>query len=199
MAEITLESLIEEQRARIPQLEYVPSPPGCFGFAYYCYKNPDEYQKWLAKANRFIGINFPNDKDVIEFEEIGKGKLSPSQQQQLLAILEALSCLPTVISQKDNKATGKQSGITVNTNINNTNSQSQSQEQSMAVDMFLEAIKDDLTGRQVKELKEVIAESGGDKEKARNSIIAKLKSFGSDVASNIVANIITNPLIWSSL
>lgn len=199
MSEITLESLIEEQRARIPQLEYVPSPPGCIGFAYYRYKNPDEYQKWLAKANRFIGIHFPNDKDVIEFEEIGKKKLSPSQQQQLLAILEALSCLPTVISKEDNKVTGKQSGITVNTNINNTNSQSQSQEQSMAVDMFLEAIKDDLTGRQLKELKEVIAESGHDKKQARNGIIAKLKSFGSDVTSNIVANIITNPLIWSSL
>ena len=65
--------------------------------------------------------------------------------------------------------------------------------------MFLDAIKDDLTGRQVKELKDVIAESGDDKEKARDNIIVKLKSFGSDVASNIVANIITNPLIWSSL
>ena len=65
--------------------------------------------------------------------------------------------------------------------------------------MFLEAIKDDLTGRQIKELKEVVDESGGDKEKARNGIIAKLKSFGSDVASNIVANIITNPMIWANL
>lgn len=65
--------------------------------------------------------------------------------------------------------------------------------------MFLEAIKDDLTGKQVKELKEVIKESGDDKEKARNGIIEKLKSFGSDVASNIVANIITNPMIWASL
>ena len=199
MAEITLASLIEEQKTRIPQLKYVPSPPGCIGFSYYCYDNPEEYQKWLAKACRFIGINFPNDKDVTEFEEISKGKLSPGQQQQLLAILEAFSCLPMIIHKKEGKDAGKQSDITVNTNINNTNSQSQNQEQSIAINLFLEAIKDDLTGRQVKELKEVIAESGGDKEKARDGIITKLKSFGSDVASNIVANIITNPLIWSSL
>lgn len=199
MEKITLESLIEEQKARIPQLRYVPSPRGCIGFAYYCYDNSEEYQKWLAKTSRFIGINFPNDRDVLEFEEISKEKLSPSQQQRLLAILEAFSCLPTVICKKDNKNTVKQDGITVNTNINNTNSQSQSQEQSMAIEMFLEAIKDDLTGRQIKKIKEVMAESGNDKEKARDGIIAKLKSFGSNVASSIVANIITNPLIWSSL
>lgn len=199
MAEISLAALIEEQKARIPQLKYVPSPRGCIGFSYYCYNNPEEYQKWLAKTSRFIGINFPNDRDVHEFEETSRMELSPGQQQRLLAILEALSCLPTVIHKKDNIDTDNKGEITVNTNINNSNNQSQSQEQSMAINLFLEAIKDDLTGRQVKELKEIIAESGSDKEKARDGIITKLKSFGSDVASNIVANIITNPLIWSSL
>ena len=199
MAEITLESLIEEQKQRIPQLHFSPDPPGCFGFSYYFYEKSDEYQKWLATANRFIGINFPNDKDVAEFKKIGDMDLTPNQQQKLLAILEAFSSLPTVICGKKDKDTNKQERITVNTNISNNNSQSQSQEQSMAISMFLEAIKDDLTGRQIKELKEVVDESGGDKEKARNGIIAKLKSFGSDVASNIVANIITNPMIWANL
>lgn len=199
MAEITLESLIEEQRNRIPQLKYVPSPPGCFGFAYYCYEESDNYQKWLATTSRFIGISFPNDKDVMEFEKVSKEEMSPSQQQELLAILEAFSCLPTVIQSKNSKEAGNQKGITVNTNINNSNSQSQSQKLSLAIDIFLEAVKDDLTGRQLKELKEVIKESGDDKEKARNGIIDKLKSFGSDVASNIVANIITNPMIWANL
>ena len=199
MAEITLASLIEEQKKRISQLKYVPDPPGCFGFAYYHYEKSDEYQKWLATTNRFIGINFPNDRDVHEFEETSRKELSPDQQQRLLAILEALSCLPTVIHKNDNIDTDNKGEITVNTNINNSNSQSQSQEQSMAINLFLEAIKDDLTGRQVKELKEVIEDSGNDKEKARDGIITKLKSFGSDVASNIVANIITNPMIWSNL
>ena len=114
-----------------------------------------------------------------------------------MAILEAFADLPSIVPQKNNEKTER--GVNITANINNTNSQSQNQEQSVAVNIFLEAIKDDLTGRQVKELKEVIAESDGDKKKARDGIIAKLKSFGSDVASNIVANIITNPLIWSSL
>lgn len=69
----------------------------------------------------------------------------------------------------------------------------------MAVNLFLEAIKDDLTGRQVKELKEIVIESGNDKEKVKDGLIAKLKSFGSNVAANIVANILTNPAIWGGL
>lgn len=197
MADITLESLIEEQRNRIPQLKFVPSHRGCIGFSYYCYNNPEEYQKWLATTSRLISIQFPNDKDVAEFENTAKEKLSPNQQQRLLAILEAFSCLPTII-QNRKTIDNNQNGITVNANISNTNSQSQNQEQTLAVNMFLEAIKDDLTGKQVKELKGVIAESAGDKEKARSGIVEKLKSFGSDVASNIVANIITNPSIWQS-
>ena len=50
----------------------------------------------------------------------------------------------------------------------------------------------------MKELKEVLDENKEDAEKARKGIIEKLKSFGSDVASNIVANILTNPVIWNS-
>lgn len=65
--------------------------------------------------------------------------------------------------------------------------------------MFLDAIKDDLTGRQIKELKEVVIKTDNDLEKARPRIVEKLKSFGADVASNIVANILTNPTIWGGL
>lgn len=69
----------------------------------------------------------------------------------------------------------------------------------LAVELFLDAIKDDLTGRQIKELKAVVAEADNDMQKARPGIIEKLKSFGADVASNIVANLLTNPAIWGGL
>lgn len=193
MENITLESLIEEQKKRIPLLKYIPDPPHCFGFAYYCYEKADEYQKWLATASRFIGINFPNDKDVLAFEKISKKDITPNQQRKLLAILEAFSSLPTIIHSQ----TDKQGEITVNTSINNSNSQSQSQEQFTAVKIFLEAIKDDLTGKQVKELKQIVNDNNGDLVKSKNGIVQKLKSFGSDIAANIVANILTHPAIWS--
>ena len=69
----------------------------------------------------------------------------------------------------------------------------------MAIDLFIDAIKDDLTGRQIKELKAVVEEVDNNLQKARPGIIAKLKEFGTDVASNIVANILTNPMIWTGL
>lgn len=105
------------------------------------------------------------------------------------------------IDMAKNVCLSKRDGLSSNQSftINNNNQQEQNQTQSLAINLFLEAIKDDLTGRQVKELKEVIAESGSDKEKARNGIIAKLKSFGDNVAANIVANILTNPVIWGGL
>lgn len=192
MEEITLEELIKEFRDRIPKLREKENL-----ITYYEYDDMEEYEKWLATTKRYLSIHYPNDKFVSEFEEISKNMICESQQRKMLAILEAIAKLPTVVPQKTKEQTGK--GVSVITNVNNTNSQSQNQEQSLAIDMFLEAIKDDLTGKQIKELREVLAASGNDEEKARSGIIEKLKSFGSDVAANIVANILTNPIIGGGL
>ena len=204
MSYITLESLIQEHKERIDLLKYQPDPPGCWGFSYYYYEDSEAYQKWLAKTKRFIAINYPSDKYVNEFEVVSNGNKSPEQQKKLLAILEAFAVLPTVIPDNritqvaEKKGDGKDS-INVVTTINNSNSQSQDQGQSLAVELFIEAIKDDLTGRQIKELKAVVAGANNDLQKARPGIMAKLKEFGSDIVSNIVANILTNPAIWSGL
>ena len=65
--------------------------------------------------------------------------------------------------------------------------------------MFLDAIKNELTGRQIKELKDVVAQAGNNLQKAKPQIIDKLKSFGENVLSNIMATILTNSTIWSLL
>ena len=119
-----------------------------------------------------------------------------------MAILEAFAALPIAIPRttpSTEKQDHERGPIQVTTNINNSNSQTQNQQQTLAVELFLEAIKDDLTGRQIKELKAVVAEADNDLQKARSGIIEKLKSFGADVASNIVANLLTNPAIWGGL
>ena len=196
MSDITLESLIQEHKDRIQTLQK----------AMYCYEYPDmmAYNRWLATTIRYIELKYPNDKYVAEFCEISKLDIYPDRQQKMIAILEALTVLPTVIPNNstvhmsDKMVQGKDA-INVTTNINNTNNQSQSQEQSLAVQLFIEAIKDDFTGRQIKELKSVVAEADNDLQKARPSIIAKLKEFGADVASNIVANLLTSPMIWGGL
>ena len=164
----------------------------------------EAYHLWVEKTKRYIRQNFSNDPAIKEFETLSSKEVEPEQQKRLLAILEAFAALPTVIPDNrttqitEKKGKGKDA-INVITTINNSNSQSQSQEQSLAVELFIEAIKDDLTGRQIKELKSVVAEADDDLQKARPGIIAKLKEFGTDVASNIVANILTNPMIWGGL
>lgn len=84
--------------------------------------------------------------------------------------------------------------------ITNTLSQNQSQnqEQTIIEQLFLEAIKDELNGKQRKELLAIVEETK-DPNKARKSILAKLKEFGIDVSASIVANILTNPQIWSTI
>lgn len=83
----------------------------------------------------------------------------------------------------------------INNNLSQTQNQRQTQE--IAITIFLESIKDELTGKQIKEIKEIV-EQEQDLNKAKPKVIDKLKSFGGDVLSNVIANIITNPIIWSS-
>ena len=199
---ITLESLIQEHKERIGLLKYKPSPKGCIGFGYHYYEDSGVYQKWLVTTRRFIDAYYPNDKYVNEFESVSNEKLSPEQQNKLLAILEAIDMLPTIVpNNKTPKTNSNKSkdAINITTNINNNNSQSQNQEQSLDVNLFIEAIRDYLTGYQIKELIAIVAEADNDFQKARPSIVAKLKEFGTDVASNIIANILTNPIIWGGL
>ena len=72
---------------------------------------------------------------------------------------------------------------------------SQHQNQTMNVNIILEAINDELTGKQRKELEDILKQSATAEDK-KKSILEKLKSFGGDVATNIVANILTNPAIY---
>lgn len=192
---ITLEELIQEHKERIKILRYHREA----FIPYYDYENMETYHLWIEKTKRYIRQNFSNDPAVKEFETLSSKEVEPEQQRRLGAIIEAFAIIPASELQKRTKSSKKEVGEGVNITINNTNSHSQNQKQSMAVELFIEAIKDDLTGRQIKELKSVVAEADNDLQKARSGILAKLKEFGADVASNIVANLLTNPMIWGGL
>lgn len=74
--------------------------------------------------------------------------------------------------------------------------QNQNQETKVNLQFFIEAIRDELTGSQQKEIQQIIDETETDASTKKSRIIDKLKSFGGDVASNIVANILTNPGLY---
>lgn len=88
--------------------------------------------------------------------------------------------------------------VNVNTTVSQNQEQHQSQKQNVIVEILLESVKDELTGRQRKEILE-IAKKSETPEEARKGIFEKIKEFGSDVSANIVANIVTNPDVWITL
>lgn len=59
----------------------------------------------------------------------------------------------------------------------------------------MSALEDELTVSQLKDVKEIM-KTNEPKEEKKKKVIDKIKSFGGDVASNILANILTNPNIW---
>ena len=78
-----------------------------------------------------------------------------------------------------------------------TVTQHQNQTQEIAISIYIDSIKDELTGRQMNEIKEILKEVNVISI-AKPQVVEKLKSFGGDVLSNIIANIITNPTILAS-
>ena len=116
---------------------------------------------------------------------------------KLLAILEAFAEYPNVI--ENNKLATQAGNINIHNNINNTNTQSQQQSQQQSIKILIKALEDQLSVSQLKEIKQVVEEAKGDLVKAKPKLIDKIKSFGENVASNILANIITNPTIWALL
>lgn len=66
------------------------------------------------------------------------------------------------------------------------------------IESLYKTVNEGLTVEQIKELKRII-EGNSDNESKKKSICDKLLSFGSDVAANILANLITKPDILALL
>jgi hypothetical protein len=71
----------------------------------------------------------------------------------------------------------------------------QSQNQVVNLSVIWESVKDELTGKQAREIEEII-EGDEEPESKKKKIFEKIKTFGSNVASNIVAGLLTNPSIF---
>ena len=76
---------------------------------------------------------------------------------------------------------------------NITINQNQTQNQSQTVNLVLESLKDELKGKEYRELEQILS-SNATKEEKKQNIISKLKSFGENVAAGIVATLLTQGL-----
>lgn len=194
---ITIESLIEQGNEILQGIKNVPSRPYAIR-TYSVHSLADEsvYERWKNIVIRFLSTEFPNDISVKDFitsaDAFERSRYSPVAMKKMISILESVKAIPTKIDDLEAKPSKAPSVV-----INNNNSQSQNQ--VLNIDLFTKAIEDVLTVSQIKELKKVVEEEDGDVEKAKPKLIEKLKSFGENLSSNIVANLLTNPTIWTSL
>ncbi len=183
-----LKNLIIEGESLSSTISYVPAPPNVFRtFSVYKTSQVDKYQSWQSSTQRFIKSYYPSD--LTDFKEAAK-KLSPENHRKILGLLTAIELLPEEPSSSESEYKSG-TNITIHNSQNNT--------QNLVLNLFMDAIKDEITGKELKQLKEILAEYEIEPEKNKSKLTEKIKSFGTDVLTNIVANIITNPAFYGGL
>lgn len=194
---VKLEEYIAEGEAIATTIKYVKAPSGMWRmYDVYSIGKECDYQTWKNKCLRLLELRFKKDGSSELFKEaeanFAKYHNTPKYLQDMIGVLKACAEIPTIIEENRDADPITPSPVTINV------TQSQTQSQNIAIEIFLESIKDEIPGKQLKELKAIATEEK-DPVKAKIRILDKVKSFGEDVLSNIVANIITNPTIWNGL
>ncbi len=194
--DITLDYLIEKGNEIIQEMYEAQMPDNLITASIWYDYDEDKYMQWEENAKRFLSANYNNDRVCDDFQNALVHNESDFKSciKKMVAVLKACKCMPTPIKAKQ-QSEADNVGSMPSITINNSNTQSQTQ----SVSIFIEAIKDDLTGKQVKELKEIVSQEGDDLDKAKPKILEKVISWGGNVAAGIVTNLLTNPAIWGGL
>lgn len=192
-----LETLIQEGNNIVSSISYVNAPSEVKRMHdVFRVENETQYQIWKSKSIRLLNINFKDDIEVNAFIEAAKSfdksHYTPKYLKGMVGILISCKDIPNNSKREEKEKQETHSAVMVTVN------QSQTQNQSQEINIFLDSIADELTGKQYKELK-AIAHEEPNPEKSKQKIVGKLKSFGGDVLSNILANIVTNPSVWSCM
>lgn len=152
---------------------------------------------WSRDSMRFMETHF--DKNSISFRQFAKSYIFASNGIEryltdCVAIMESCYKMPYSKITSNTPSSDR----SININVEQHQTQSQNQEQQLKLEILVEAMTDVLNGKQTKELKQIIEEDISEEQK-KTKFVDKLKSFGSDTLSNILANIVTNPAAWATL
>lgn len=178
-----LSQLIAEGESLTNTISYVQPPPNVMRLhSVYRTSEPDEYQEWLSSVSRFVRSNFKSDLPAIE---AASKKLSIDGHRKLIATLKAIQKLPAEPVVQSRSSGG------ANITIHNT--------QNVSINVVSEAIKEELTGKDYRELMKLLKDFQNGPTKDKQKVIQKIQGLDGDVVSNILANIMTNPSILSSL
>ena len=154
------------------------------GYISYSSNKEEEYQNWLYSVKRIIDTKYRSSVERLKpYEQ----NISPENHIKILGILEGIKNFPE--EPKNEIKENDSDKITINNNQNNT----QNNTQQIILNIFIDAIRDEITGKELKELKEIMKNYEKNPEETKSTLLEKIKGFGKDVLSNIMANIITNP------
>lgn len=117
----------------------------------------------------------------------GGGNNGKNCEKQANEIITSFITDIEIFGLSESKKIEKNGGINISVN--------QSQNQTVNVNIIWASVKDELSGKQLKEVEGII-NSDDNHETKKQKIFDKLKSFGTDVASNIIAGLLTNPAMY---
>lgn len=167
--------------------------------------NSNQFKNWQKTVSSTLTNIYTYRKDVVDnFESIKSTKVvySGSGDRTYEAKAEAKEFLESIIVDIEHfglvELIEKNSKDTLSVNVNQHNEQNQSTLVSINLEYIIEVFKGELRTSEIDELKEILEANIDPKIKKKN-FIEKIKSFGSDVASNILANILTNPKVYEGI
>lgn len=167
-----LETLIQEGNDIVNSISYVHAPSEVIRmYDVYRVENETQYQIWKSKSIRLLNINFKDDIEVNAFIEAAKSfdksHYTPKYLKGMVGILISCKDIPNNAKGEEKEKQESHSAVMVTVN------QSQTQNQSQEINIFLDSIVDELTGKQYKELK-AIAHEEPNPEKSKQKIVKKL-------------------------
>jgi hypothetical protein len=89
-------------------------------------------------------------------------------------------------------------GLKFELNQHQHNNQHQTTNVKISIDVLFKELEAEIGRVGTRELKEILDGDGSPEEK-KKSFFEKIKSFGSDVASNVLANILVNPQVYEQI
>lgn len=165
----------------------------------------DSFNIWQKATSSTLQNIYPNNEDVKrKFEDISAihRTLRSVDDVTHKAKKEADTYLKSIISDIDSfglphlNNTDKDDKVSVI--VTQQNTQNQTTSISINIDFIIDVLKGELRNSEIEEVREIL-ESEDEPKEIKKKFIEKIKSFGSDVASNILANILTNPQVYEQI
>lgn len=169
-------------------------------------RSTEQFITWQrSTSNTLLNFYDESDKRVKTFDEIRSINVYFDSRIERLekAIEESREILKNLIQDLMDFGIPKNNGKAKNDSqiqltVNQNNNQTQSTNIEIQFDFIVDILKDELKGSQLKEILAIL-NSSEDNDQKKERLVDKIKSFGSDVASNILGNLLANPTFYEVL